>query len=63
MKAWEKAVRFAAHALLESPIPELKGADHYHTTSVSPGWAPRMDRVRLIDDHIFYVDPRSSFSL
>ncbi|SDL87571.1 cell wall hydrolase [Paracoccus chinensis] len=63
MKAWEKAVRFAANALLEGPMPELKGADHYHTTAVSPGWAPRMDRVRLIDDHVFYVDPRSSFSL
>ncbi|MBB1493337.1 MULTISPECIES: cell wall hydrolase [unclassified Paracoccus (in: a-proteobacteria)] len=63
MKAWEKAVRFAAHALLEGPMPELKGADHYHTTAVSPPWAPRMARVRLIDDHVFYVDPRSSLSL
>lgn len=63
MKAWEKAVRFAAHALLEGPMPELKGADHYHTTAVSPPWAPRMARVRLIDDHVFYVDPRSSHSL
>jgi spore germination cell wall hydrolase CwlJ-like protein len=63
MKAWEKAVRFAAHALLEGPMPELKGADHYHTTAVSPHWAPRMARVRLIDDHVFYVDPRSALSL
>lgn len=63
MKAWEKAVRFAAQALLDGPMPELKGADHYHTTSVSPNWAPAMDRVRLIDDHVFYVDPRSSLSL
>jgi spore germination cell wall hydrolase CwlJ-like protein len=60
MKAWEKAVRFAAHAMIEGPMPELKGADHYHTTAVSPDWAPDMLRVRLIDDHIFYVDPRSS---
>ncbi|MBM3604721.1 MAG: cell wall hydrolase [Alphaproteobacteria bacterium] len=63
LKAWEKAVRFAARALLEGPMPELKGADHYHTTAVLPKWAPRMDRVQLIDDHVFYVDPRSSFSL
>ena len=62
-KAWERAVRFAAQALLEGPMPELKGADHYHTTSVSPGWVPAMTRVRLIDDHVFYVDPRSSQSL
>ena len=57
------AVRFAARALLEGPLPELEGADHYHTTSVSPGWAPAMDRVRRIDDHVFYVDPRSSSPL
>ena len=63
MKAWKKAVRFAASALLEGPMPELKGADHYHATSVSPDWALRMARVRLIDDHVFYVDPRSSFLL
>lgn len=60
LAAWKKAVRFAARALIEGPIPELKGADHYHTTAVTPNWAPDMVRVRLIDDHIFYVDPRSS---
>ncbi|MFC0200338.1 cell wall hydrolase [Paracoccus rhizosphaerae] len=63
MRAWGTAVRFAARALLEGPLPELEGADHYHTTSVSPGWAPAMDRVRRIDDHVFYVDPRSSSPL
>ncbi|MDQ1898836.1 cell wall hydrolase [Paracoccus sp. WLY502] len=62
-EAWERAVRFAAQALLEGPMPELKGADHYHATSVSPSWVPAMVRVRLIDDHVFYVDPRSSLSL
>jgi spore germination cell wall hydrolase CwlJ-like protein len=60
MEAWQKAVRLAARALVEGPMPELKGADHYHTTAVTPDWAPEMERVRLIDDHIFYVDPRSS---
>jgi spore germination cell wall hydrolase CwlJ-like protein len=60
MEAWRKAVRLAARALVEGPMPELKGADHYHTTAVTPAWAPEMKRVRLIDDHIFYVDPRSS---
>lgn len=63
MHAWEKAVRFAAQALLEGPMPELRGADHYHSTSVSPSWGPAMVKVRLIDDHVFYVDPRSSLSL
>ncbi|MCZ0964263.1 cell wall hydrolase [Paracoccus benzoatiresistens] len=60
MDAWQKAVQFAALALVEGPMPELKGADHYHTTAITPEWAPHMVRVRLIDDHIFYVDPRSS---
>lgn len=63
MRAWGKAVRVAARALLEGPLPQLKGADHYHTTSVSPVWAPDMVRVQLIDDHVFYVDPRSASSL
>ncbi|WP_410217849.1 cell wall hydrolase [Paracoccus sp. (in: a-proteobacteria)] len=63
MKAWSKAVQFAAHALIDGPMPELKGADHYHTTAVSPSWAPDMVKVRSIEDHIFYVDPGSSFSL
>ena len=63
MRAWGTGMRFAARALLEGPMPELEGADHYHTTSVSPGWAPAMDRVRRIDDHVFYVDPRSSSPL
>ena len=60
IKAWKKAVQFAARALVEGPMPELKGADHYHATAITPDWAPDMKRVRLIDDHIFYVDPRSS---
>ncbi|MCZ0963816.1 cell wall hydrolase [Paracoccus benzoatiresistens] len=60
MAAWAKAVRFAARALIEGPMPELEGADHYHTTAVTPDWATSMVRVRLIDDHVFYADPRSS---
>ena len=61
--SWEKAVRIAAEVLMNGPLPELRGADHYHTTAVSPKWAPKMVRVRSIDDHIFYVDPHSYSAL
>ncbi|QDA35958.1 cell wall hydrolase (plasmid) [Paracoccus liaowanqingii] len=63
MESWKKAVQFAAEAFLQGPMRELRGADHYHTTAVSPDWAPRMIRVRVIDDHVFYADPRSRLSL
>ena len=60
MRAWKKAVRLAARVMIEGPMPELKGADHYHAKAVTPDWASSMVRVRLVGDHIFYVDPRSS---
>ena len=61
--SWEKAVRIAAEVLVNGPLPELHGADHYHTTAVSPQWAPKMVRIRSIDDHVFYVDPHSYSAL
>ncbi|QXI65867.1 MULTISPECIES: cell wall hydrolase [Paracoccus] len=61
--SWEKAVRIAAEVLVNGPLPELRGADHYHTTAVLPQWAPKMVRVRSIDDHVFYVDPHSYSAL
>lgn len=59
MASWQKAVQFAAEVFLQGPMQELRGADHYHTTAVSPAWAPKMERVTVIDDHVFYADPRS----
>ncbi|WP_347919595.1 cell wall hydrolase [Paracoccus marcusii] len=61
--SWEKAVRIAAEVLVNGPLPELRGADHYHATAVSPQWAPKMVRIRSIDDHVFYVDPHSYSAL
>lgn len=58
--SWGRAMRVAARAVLNGPLPELRGADHYHATAVSPNWAPKMVRVRSIDDHVFYADPNSS---
>lgn len=60
MRAWKKAMRLAARAMIEGPMPELRGADHYHARAVTPGWASHMVRIRSVGDHIFYVDPHSS---
>ena len=59
-KAWETAVRVAVTAFLQGPMPELKGADHYHTHEVNPSWNQKMPSVKIIGNHIFYVDPLSS---
>ena len=61
--SWEQAVRIAAEAIMNGPMPELRGADHYHATAVFPQWAPKMVRIRSIDDHVFYMDPHSSSEL
>lgn len=33
-----------------------KGADHYHTTAISPYWSKsdRMEKIAVVDHHIFY---------
>lgn len=59
MDAWERSLRLAAEMFLEGPIPDLENADHYHTEDVAPAWAPKMIKIRQIDDHIFYADPIS----
>ena len=52
--AWERAVRIAAQVLRDGPAPALKGADHYHTTYVSPVWNRQMDAIGRIADHVFW---------
>ncbi len=37
-------------------LKDLFVADHYHTTKVRPKWARKMERLAVIDDHVFYVD-------
>lgn len=36
---------------------EMFNANHYHTTKVRPSWTAKMERLAVIDDHVFYVDP------
>lgn len=58
--AWIVAVNLAVKSLIDGPIPELQGADHYHTTQVHPPWRTHMVRIGRIGSHIFYRDPDSS---
>lgn len=37
-------------------VRDMFQSDHYHTTAVRPGWSKHMERVAVIDSHIFYVD-------
>ena len=60
LEAWAKAWRIAREVMNTGPLPELNGADHYHTTEVAPYWAPKMVKIAQLGDHIFYVDPASS---
>jgi len=57
--AWAKAWRLAREVMQSGPLPELSGADHYHTAAVAPYWAPKMVRIAQIGSHVFYTDPAS----
>ncbi|MBV9841436.1 MAG: cell wall hydrolase [Sphingomonadaceae bacterium] len=53
-EAWERA-RLIAQAALEGDVYAPVGAaTYYHTTAVSPWWAPSLNRVAQIGAHIFY---------
>jgi hypothetical protein len=34
----------------------VEGATHFHATSVTPSWAPKIQRIRQIGRHIFYKE-------
>jgi spore germination cell wall hydrolase CwlJ-like protein len=57
--AWRAAQVLAARIMTgQVRAPEtLDGATHYHTTAVSPTWAPQMQRLARIGNHIFYRAP------
>lgn len=56
---WHDAVDMAVKSLIDGPLPELGGADHYHATYVDPDWRYKMIRIGRIGAHIFYRDPTS----
>jgi hypothetical protein len=52
--AWERARGVAEAALTGSVYAPVGSATHYHTTAVSPWWAPSLARIGLVGRHVFY---------
>jgi hypothetical protein len=52
--AWERARGVAKRALAGQLTSYVGSATHYHTTAVSPFWAPQMLRVAQVGVHVFY---------
>lgn len=52
--AWERARGVAKRALIGAAGAQIGRATHFHTTAVSPFWAPSMLRVTQVGTHIFY---------
>ncbi|WP_375429369.1 cell wall hydrolase [uncultured Sphingomonas sp.] len=52
--AWERARGVAEAALGGSVYAPVGSATHYHTTAVSPWWAPSLARIGLVGSHVFY---------
>ncbi|NNC59747.1 MAG: cell wall hydrolase [Erythrobacter sp.] len=52
--AWARAMRVAREALAGEVYAPVGFATHYHTTWVSPYWAPSLDFIGTIGAHRFY---------
>jgi len=52
--AWVRAGEVAQEALSGHVYAPVGAATYYHTTAVSPWWAPSLVRVATIGAHIFY---------
>lgn len=52
--AWNRARDVAARTLAGVARAEIGAATHFHTTAVSPIWAPQMLRVAHVGAHVFY---------
>lgn len=53
---WTQARDLAAIALDAGFAPQTRGATHYHTNYVRPGWSRRLRRTTTIGTHKFYLD-------
>lgn len=55
---WERALREAREAL-DGRVERAVGmATHYHADYVYPAWAPRLDKIAAIGQHLFYRWPQ-----
>jgi hypothetical protein len=52
--AWGRARKVATRALAGAALADIGSATHFHTTAVSPIWAPHMLRVSQVGMHVFY---------
>lgn len=53
--AWNESMSIAFHIIVNNKYRGItEGATHYHTTWVSPYWAPTLQQVGTIGSHIFY---------
>lgn len=55
---WERARREARQALSGWVESRVGMATHYHADYVYPAWAPRLDKVAVLGQHIFYRWPQ-----
>ena len=55
--AWDRARLVADAALAGSVYAGVGDATFYHTSAVSPWWAPSLARIGVIGAHIFYTWP------
>jgi spore germination cell wall hydrolase CwlJ-like protein len=57
MRSYDRVGKIARIMLDGRERALTKGATHYHTTQVSPGWARRLTRTARIGSHLFYRYP------
>ena len=58
--ALAKAQEVAEEVMLGREPDPTKGALFYHTVSVKPAWAPKLQRVARIGTHVFYLGDRKA---
>ena len=52
---WQRAQAIARSVYENNEAPLVAGALYYHTTQVSPDWAPMRTHVTRIGRHLFYL--------
>ncbi|PKB25713.1 cell wall hydrolase [Novosphingobium kunmingense] len=55
---WDRALREAREALAGRVEKSVGMATHYHADYVYPAWAPRLEKVAAIGQHLFYRWPQ-----
>ncbi|HET9628588.1 MAG TPA: cell wall hydrolase [Novosphingobium sp.] len=52
---WKQALAVADAALSGTVEPRVGMSTHYHTRAVVPYWAPSLDKLAVLGNHIFYT--------